>query len=242
MQKTFSESTEIAVYFHHTSLFLIGAVALAAAGHIVVHALSYLFDIANTPFVGVFKFFSMGQEANFPTYISALNLLLAAGLCLLVSRHDVPQKKRMSRYWVGLSVGLLLMSIDEAAQIHEGIIGVLLENYLGRGTGVLYYRWYLAYIPLVIVIGCSYLPFLKRLPLRYSSRLCLAGLVFLGGAIGVEMLESVLVYAGINTAISILFEETFEMLGIVIFIDTVLLYLSELDFRIKLNFSNKKYG
>ncbi|MBE9109957.1 hypothetical protein IQ273_11110 [Nodosilinea sp. LEGE 07298] len=183
----------------------------------------------------------MGQEANLPSYISALNLLFAAGLCLLVALHESSLKKRMHRYWLGLSIGMLIMSVDEAAQIHEGIIGVLLENYLGRGTGVLYYRWYLAYIPIVIAIGYLYLPFLKRLPLRYSSRLILAGLVFLGGAIGVEMLESVLVYAGINTAISILFEETFEMLGIVIFIHTVLLYLSELGFRIKLNFSTQKY-
>jgi hypothetical protein len=242
MQKTLSRPVEVAINLPQITIFLGAAVALAAVGHIVVHALSFLFDITNTPFVGIFLFFSMGQESNLPTYISALNLLLSGVLCGIIAFHEPKLKNRLDWHWVGLSAGLMLMSIDEAAKIHEGIVGVFLEMYIGRGTGIFYYLWYLVYIPIVVIASFLYFPFLKRLPLRYSSRFCLAALVFLGGAIGLEMLESVLKYAQINTAISILFEETFEMLGIVILIHTLLLYLSENRFALTLNFASSNHN
>lgn len=240
MQKTFSRPVEVAINLPQIALFLGATVALSAIGHIDVHALSFLFDITNTPFVGIFLFFSMGQESNLPTYISALNLLFAGALCGIISVYELNQRNRTTWHWIGLSAGLILMSVDEAAKIHEGIVGVFIEMAIGRGTGIFYYVWYLAYIPIVIIIGVSYFPFLKRLPLQYSFRLSLAALVFLGGAIGLEMIESVLKYAEINTAISMLFEETFEMLGVVILIHTLLLYLSENKFALNLNFAGLK--
>jgi hypothetical protein len=242
MQKTLSRPLEIAINLPQITLFLEFTVVLAAVGHIIVHALSFLFDITNTPYVGIFMFFSMGQESNLPTYISALNLLLAGILCGIISFHESKLRNRLTWHWLGLSAGLLLMSIDEAAKIHEGIIGVFLEMSVGRGTGIFYYLWYLVYIPIVVTVGLLYIPFLKRLPLRYSSRFILAAFVFLGGSIGMEMVESILKYGGINTAVSILIEETLEMVGIVILIHTLLLYLSEHRYALNLSFRSKGYS
>ena len=92
-----------------------------------------------------------------------------------------------------------------------------------------------------MIVGFLYIPFIKRLPLRYSSRFCFAALIFLGGAIGLEMLESVLAEAKAYIYISILFEETFEMLGIVILIHTLLLYLTESNITLKLDFVDQKH-
>lgn len=240
MQKTFTRPVEIAINLPQIALFLGATVALCAVGHIVVHALSFLFNITNTPYVGIFLFFSMGQESNLPTYISALNLLVAGALCGIISAYELNQRGRVNWHWLGLAAGLVLMSVDEAAKIHEGIVGVFIQMAIGRGTGIFYYVWYLAYIPIVIIIGFLYFPFLRRLPVRYSFRFSLAALVFLGGAIGIEMIESILKHAEINTAISMLFEETFEMIGIVILIHTLLLYLSEKRFALNLNFADLK--
>lgn len=246
MQKTLSRPLEVTINLPQITLFLGATVALAAVGHIAVHALSFLFDIKNTPFVGIFSFFDMGQESNLPTYISALNLLLAGVLCGIIFSHESKLKNRLSFHWAGLSAGLVLMSIDEAAKIHEGIVGVFLGSVMGQATGIFYYVWYIAYIPVVVIIGFLYFPFLRRLPLRYSVRFSLAALVFLGGAIGIEMIESALSYAGTYTytffAISILFEETFEMLSIVIFIHTLLMYLSESKTALNLKFSSSKHS
>lgn len=130
------------------------------------------------------------------------------------------------------------MSIDEAAQLHEGVIGVFLSNFLGRGEGIFYYRWYLFYIPILAIIACLYIPFLKRLPKQYSLRFIIAGALYFGGAIGFEMLESYLAFNQNSTAISILMEETLEMLGVVMLIHTLLLYLSQLDLSLKINFTS----
>ena len=242
MQKTLDYPLEVEVNIPRATQFLLFAVALSAAGHIIVHLLFFLFDIKNTPFAGIYRFFDMGEEANFPTYISTLNLLFAGVLCGIIAFCQLKLKKNTNSQWVGLSAGLVLMSMDEAAQIHESVIGAILENYIDRGTGIFYYVWYLVYIPIVVIVGFLYIPFIKRLPLRYSSRFCLAALIFLVGAIGLEMLESVLAEAEAFAyiAISILFEETFEMLSIVILIHTLLLYLTESNLTLKLDFVNQK--
>lgn len=239
MQKLEQPYTEISLNYRQIALVLIGFVAVAAVGHIGIYALPIVFKIDEASFAGIFRFFHMGKEGNFPTCLSALNLLFAGGLCALIAHRESILKKRYAWHWWGLSAGLLMMSLDEAAQVHEGIVGFTLVSYFGRGEGIFYYRWYLVYIPIIVVLACLYLPFIKRLPLRYSSRFMLSALVFLSGAIGVEIMESYLSYSGITTAISILVEETLEMTSIVILIQSLLLYLADSNYTLKLNFDRQ---
>lgn len=229
--------TELFIQPRSVMVILLAAVALSAIGHILVHTLSFLFDISSSSISGVYNFFSMGREANLPTYLSALLLMLSSGLCALISHQESERKQRIDWSWWLLSAGLILMSIDEAAQLHEGVIGTFLSIQIGRGEGIFYYQWYLFYIPILALISCLYIPFLKRLPKQYSLRLILAGALYFGGAIGFEMLESYLAFNQNSTAISILMEETLEMLGVVMLIQTFLLYLSQLSASVKINFT-----
>src|SRR5690606_6454383 len=99
---------------------------------------------------------------------------------------------------------------------------------LGRGEGVLYYSWYKVFIPIVIVIGLAYVPFLWRLPRRDAGRFILAGGVFLGGAIGLEMAEAYLNYHEMGgQSLVQLIEETCEMAGVVLFIHALLCILAD---------------
>lgn len=233
---------EIVILPNSITTLLSRLVILLAAGHIAVYVMSFLFDIRSTPMSGLFVFLNMGDESNLPTYVSALYLLFAGCLCLLISRDEFNRKKRLNWYWLGLAVGLLLMSMDEAAMIHEGVVASFLRAYISRGSGIMYYIWYKAYIPVVLVIACLYLPFLKRLSIRYSLRFILSGIVYFTGSLGFEMLESHLVYYNSSEGLkllglSILVEETLEMMGIVILIHTLLLYLGESNYTLRLNFS-----
>lgn len=237
MKKTVDSHSEIVITPNRISIILSGFVIFLAVGHIVVHVMSLLFNIRSSPMAGLFLFFNMGGESNLPTYISALYLLLSGFLCLLISKNELNFKKRLNWHWIGLAVGLLLMSVDEAAMIHEGIVGTFLKEYMGRGEGIMYYLWYRAYIPLVLVLIWLYLPFLKRLPLRYSSRFILSGLVYLGGSLGFEILEAYLAYHGNSKGLNVLVEETFEMMGIVVLIHTLLLYLAEANYSLQFNFA-----
>ncbi len=236
MQQSNCKNVELLLRPSQIASVLAGLVLLASTGHIVVHLLSYFFDITETPFIGVWLFFTMNDEANLPTYLSSLNLLVAGILCAIIASRQSALKQFDRVAWWGLAAGLALMSLDEAAQIHEGVVGQIISGYFGSGEGVLYYRWYLAYIPLVAILAFLYIPFIKRLPLRYSFRFVLAAVVFLSGALGVEFLESYL--ASIKStiafdtlvAITTLVEETLEMSGIAIFIYSLSLYMAEFEY------------
>ncbi|WP_026072374.1 hypothetical protein [Nodosilinea nodulosa] len=167
MQKTLNHYAEVILSPNRVGLFLLAIVAVAGAGHIIVYVLANFFDIRSFPLAGIFHFFNMRDEGNFPTYISALNLLLAGGLCGFIFHHETQLKKYAAWHWLGLCMLLLGMSLDEAARIHDAIIGPLSIYFLGRGEGVLYYKWYLFYLPIVAVVCAVYIPFLKRLTLFF---------------------------------------------------------------------------
>ncbi|MBD1918206.1 MULTISPECIES: hypothetical protein [Cyanophyceae] len=237
MQKSNPFYVEMGINPRRIFLILVGIVMFASLGHIVVRKLNSLLDIESTPLVGIYNFFNMSVEANFPTYISAINLLIAALLCGLIAFCESNLKKRYTWHWWGLAACLLILSLDEAAQIHEGIVGSILGFYVEQGQGIFYYKWYLAYIPVLAILSFLYLPFLKHLPLRYSSKFVLSAFVYFGGAIGFEMVQAYLSYHSRSTGLSVLVEETLEMLGVVIVIYTLLLYLSEQSYALKLKFA-----
>lgn len=226
---------------------LLRILSFISVGHISVHLLEAAFEIRSTSLAGLFNFFSMGRESNLPTYISALNLLFASFLCLVIARKECVERRSKARPWWGLFWGLLLMSFDEAAMIHEGIVGTLLVGVVGQGEGIFYYMWYIAYIPVVLIVICLYLPFLKSLPIYYSSRLILSGLTFLSGAVGVEMMDSYFAFhggffiAGRNVqGVMVLIEEFLEMLGIIILIYVLLKYLTGLRHSLEIRFTQDK--
>lgn len=246
MQKTLNHYVELTLNPNKIVLFLLGAVAVSGLGHIAVHSLAQFFDIKSFPLMGVFRFFNMRDEGNLPSYLSALNLLFAGGLCGLIFYHEARLKKRTPWHWLGLCILLLGMSLDEAARIHDGIVGPISAYFIGRGEGIFHYTWYLIYIPIVAAVFIVYIPFLKRLPLLFSSRFFLAGAVFLSGAIGMEMVESYLFSTGRNitnrsVGLSVFLEETLEMLAVVILIHTLLLYISTYGYGLKLKTSSRTY-
>lgn len=239
MQKTLNHYAEVTLNPNKISLFLLGTVALSSAGHIVVHLLDNYFAMNGPLLRGFFRFFNMDSEGNLPTFISALNLLLAAGLCGFIFNHEFMLKKRFSWHWLGMSILMLFISFDEAAGIHDGIVHPISIHLMGHGDGIMYYRWYLFFLPLVAAVSFIYIPFLKRLPMLFSTRFFLAGVVFLTGAIGMEMVAGILKTQQRSVNISVLFEETLEMLAVVILIHTLLLYISTFGYALKLKTSSR---
>jgi uncharacterized membrane protein len=228
MQETSRYNLVLCINPLRTALVLGSTVIGLAAAHALVHLWSYTFGLSSEQMLGLKRFFDMGTEANLPTYVSALNLLLAGALLALIARYESRRQGKQNLPWWGLAIGFVLMSFDEAAMIHEGLVGAALVRYFGRGEGILYFTWYKLYIPIVLLVGLLYVRFLLRLPLRYSLRLLLAGVVFLSGAIGFEMLESYVASHGLRgRSVSQLFEETGEMLGVVLAIHALLLYLAD---------------
>ena len=219
-------------------LILLGIVGFLGFAHLGVYITRYLLQDPYHEMAGFATFFSLGREANLPTFVSALNLLAAGLLLTLIAYHKRRLGDAMRWHWTVLAGGLLLMSVDEAAQIHEGLVGRAAEAVTGPMEGVFHYVWYLAYLPLLVLLVVMYVPFLRRLPTRYAVGFVLAGALFVGGAVGVEMIESFLAYVGTRRlfwTLSIFAEETCEMLGIVVLIYTLLCYIAEKGLAVRLS-------
>jgi hypothetical protein len=173
---------------------------------------------------GLGDYFDFGIEHNIPTMYSALAILLASALLALIARASDKQEG----YWIALSFIFLFLALDEATAIHESI-GDYFENYI-EATGLIYFMWVVPYGVAVLVIGLAFLRFVLSLPKQTRNRFILAGVIFITGAMGIEMPGAAVAeeYGTDTVLYSVLytFEELFEMLGIVLFNFALLSYLT----------------
>lgn len=166
-------------------------------------------------------------EYTIPSIFSSLALLSCA---IILAKIAVNQKKiqdKYTRHWIGLSIIFLYLAIDETISLHEQLIPPL-RKALNAG-GLFYYTWVIPGIIFVLVILLLFWQFLRYLPSNIKNLFWISGSIFVGGAIGMEMISGYytdlynsdnITYAALTTL-----EELLEMLGIVIFIHALLSYL-----------------
>lgn len=205
------------------------AVSLAAA-HLGVNFVRIAWPTGLTR--PLWRLFDVGQEANLPTFFSAISLLLAAVLLAPIAAHEWRTGGRWWKHWTVLAVGFALMSVDEAAMLHDGFVGQTLRLVLGENRpSVLQFPWVLPACVLVAAMAVMFLPFLRALPGRYRRLFVTAAVVYVGSAIGLEIVESVTDPEGGSAAsleiVRTLAEEAGEMAGVIILLHAVLCYLEE---------------
>jgi hypothetical protein len=177
---------------------------------------------------GLIPLFFVGEERNVPTYYSSLLLLCASALLAVIAltRHRV--RALHARHWAALALIFFVLSLDEVAGLHEMMIRPMREA-LHVG-GLLYFGWVVPGGVLVLALGCAYLRFFLDLEPKFQWLFGAAGLLYVGGALGVEMLGGRhadlhglenLAYRMYQTV-----EESFEMFGLVLFIHALLRYVA----------------
>lgn len=184
---------------------------------------------------GLLPLFSLSYEGNVPTFYSAV-ILSSAG-CLLALSAIAARKSGagfVPHWWI-LALGFFYIAIDEVFSIHE-LAGGLMSL-----SGVLYFSWVVPASIVVLVIGLSYLKFLRHLPRRTAIRFLVAGALYVGGAVGMELPLGYwtekhgthnLGYALIDAV-----EESMEMIAVNLFILWLIDHLTEL--RVVLRFSSE---
>lgn len=188
---------------------------------------------------GLVPLFNLDEELNLPSFYSVLLLLGASLACAAHWRvtHVLRQRARLG--WGLLTSGFLVMALDEGFSFHERITEPLRARIGANASGLLYDTWVLPALAVVLAVGSALLPWLRSLERRHLLRYLVSGAVYLGGAVGIEMFEGRweevhrqdLVYN-----IFVLFEETGEMLGTVLFIRAALEHLRERVGRLTLEF------
>lgn len=208
-----------------TTLVLSIAVAVLVIASVVGQAIKL--EGGHDYVFGFVPQFCLDREGNIPTYFSSVLLLLCA--CTL-GTIAVAQKVGAGwyvRHWTLLAFIFLLMSIDEAAGLHELLIAPVRKAYdLG---GAFNFAWVVPGAIFCLYLAVHYWKFLFHLPLRTRILVCIAAGLYVGGAIGLEMLggwyaES---HGSENWPYTIIatLEETCEMSGLVVFMHALLGYV-----------------
>ncbi|RKD91375.1 peptidase M48 Ste24p [Mangrovibacterium diazotrophicum] len=175
------------------------------------------------------KLFDFNKESNVPTFFSSMLLLLTALLLFYIGFVHQSQESRLKRYWFGLAVGFLYMSIDESAQIHEVVNGLIQMKF--NLTGFFHYAWVLPFGIIASIVGVVYLiKFLPFIPGRIRTLFWISGGIYVAGAIGFEMIGGKVEDSGgsdVLYAVLYTFEEFFEMLGVSLFLYALLIYVQD---------------
>lgn len=197
-----------------------------------VAAMYIRYGLGYDTLMGIVPLFDVADEANVPTWFSSFNLLLSAVLLALIARASRAEQDGRARQWAILAWIFLGLSIDELAQIHDRLgnrLGALLLNKTGLINDYLLFPWVIFGAAAVLIVGLSFLPLLFSLPIRTRLLCILSATIFVGGALGFELIESRHVSAGggylLIYGIYTLIEETMEMAGIALFNYTLADYL-----------------
>ena len=177
------------------------------------------------------------NDQSIGAWYSSFVLLFSSVLLAIIARAKKAGGEPYSLHWSGLSIIFLFLSIDEVATIHEalgGVVGDLASRFGFTPKGVFYYAWVVLGVVFVLIVLLVYLRFLYHLPKKTLLLFLGAGALYVGSALGIEMLEAQMVYmstrgADVSVRVQQVFwfgEEVIETLGVIIFIYALLSYMS----------------
>lgn len=186
---------------------------------------------------GLLHAFYFDTEANFPSLYSTMAIFGASCLLWIIGDLAEERARKLSAYWKFLSGLFFFLAIDEFASVHEMLIEPVkaMTERASIQSDLLYFPWFLPYGIVLAIIAIAYIRFMRKLPRRTALLIVLAAAVFVSGAIVMEMIggrywaQQGWSIKGtdpvdINYALIATTEELLEMIGILIFIFTLLDY------------------
>lgn len=214
---------------------LLIAMAVVLIGHIVAAVLRWTVPLGDG--FALSLGFDVDQEISVPTWFSQTYLLIASGAALMVGLTRRSKQLGHHRPWFGIAAILALMSLDEGSSLHELIAAPLGRQLETEGTW-LYFAWVLVGLVLVALVALLYVRFWWRLPRRTRILVASAALLYVGGAIGLEILGGYrITTVGVDVVYMFLAgtEETLEMLGAIVAVYAFLDYLRAIETRSIIN-------
>lgn len=204
------------------SLTAVAVVLIALS--VLVHVLEYVGGYRNR----VTSLFDADEEASFATWFSAAILLLGAFVLALISVFKRREGDRFALHWGVLMLIGLTASLSEICMLHERtgeILGARLKM-----SGIFYHAWVIPAMVVVLAVAVFFLRFLLHLPRATALRFLLAGVLYIGGALGMELIgarhheaagsPNNLTYKLLSDV-----EEFMEMLGVVVALHALLVYV-----------------
>jgi len=168
--------------------------------------------------------FNLDNENVLPAYFSGLLLLLAAVLLGYLAISKFREKETFRFQWALLAVIFVYLSVDEVVHGHES--WSIPVTGLFPNPRFFYFAWIPSAIIALLLFGLFFFRFFLNLPRRAKWLFVLSGALYVGGALGMEMVSghymAVFNEWGFDYWRLVAVEESMEMLGIVLFIYTLL--------------------
>jgi hypothetical protein len=198
------------------TLRLSGAASVLVGLHVALMVVHY--EYVHIPWL-IRQLFDLDEEQSFGTWFSVVILLFTAWILLLYARQRRESGDPWHRQWWLLGLGFVLLSIDELVGLHET---------LNTAIDV---SWTVPAAFAVAGVALAFLPFLRHLPARTGMLFVCAGVIYVGGAVGVEAATvpmerrhqlDTLAY-NLTTAL----EEGMEMAGVILFLHALLAHIAQ---------------
>lgn len=174
--------------------------------------------------------FNLDEEFNIPSFFMTLMLLLCSMLLVVIGESKIDFEGRYRWHWTILGIIFFFMAMDEMIMLHEMTISPV-RNLLNTG-GLFYFAWVIPAGLFLLVLFLYYLKFLLDLPARFRWLFILSGAIYITGVMGMEMVTGLIASRqGMDNLFYALFtnfEETLEMVGIILFIYSLFSYIKSL--------------
>lgn len=165
---------------------------------------------------------SLSYEANLPTWFSS-SLLLA---CAVAAGAIAFMRPPLYRHWRFIALLAGWMSLDEAAELHEHLGGHIDTD------GILYFDWVIPATVIVTALVIAFLPFIRALHPVTRTRLIIAGAVYVGGGLVMDLPLGSWTEAhgtdGLGYALIDWFGEAMEMVGATLAFSALLAHREEM--------------
>lgn len=173
--------------------------------------------------------FYLDVEGNIPTYYNVVLLIIPSALLFAIAASKNFLKDKFRYQWYALAFVFLLLSIDEAASLHERLIKPMRQ--FSDAGGIFYFAWVIPGIVAVILFGLVFLMFFLHLDRKFKVLFFISLGIYIGGAIGGEMVSGYyaanLGLKNFTYAVVASLEESVEMIGASMIIYSLLVYIKE---------------
>ena len=194
--------------------FVVATVVVLALG---VGSQWYKYATGHDHVRGILPRLDLNEERGLPAAFSALLLGFTGTVAGVVALLERARRSRWWRHWAGLSAILALMSIEEVADFHT--IEIIPREQAVQLTGFLHMTWVIFGAAFVLLFAATYFRFWWRMAPGTRRRFFLAGAVYVGGALVMEMVGGRFYLengGGLPLAMVLAVEEALELAGVLL--------------------------
>ena len=191
---------------------LVARFAIVAFALLLVHSVLtvYHYQVEEIEWIPWRQLFDVDEENNLPTWFSGFLLGVTAFWVWIVALAKRRSSDRWWVHWMLLAAGFFLLCIDEIAGLHETVNSV---------TDV---TWAIPGGILALLVGVMLFQFLWSLPAGTRNAFILAGGIYVGGAVGVEIIGEPMDADTMLYNLTTVAEEGMEMAGVIMFLAALL--------------------